>query len=81
MTLEAEDRELFDKLNTLMQHGLNEASALNFFSLLTVAEYDRLIALCEQGAFGLSDQVCGKLVTILQKLREVKARVSHVQHT
>lgn len=72
--MDVQDQELMQKLDELVRSGLNESAAIQFFAMLSISEYDRLIIIFKDaGVSGLPEQTRRKLVMILEKLRMAKA--------
>ena len=72
--MEERDKPLLDRFSELMKNGVNEQRAIQFFAVLSVSEYDRLIELfAHEQDIGFPETVRRKIVTILQKLRMAKA--------
>jgi len=66
-----EDKKLFEKFEEMMKNTPNESEALDFWSKLSIEEYDRLIFLFEQGEIkGMPEKIRLKLVVFFKKVKE-----------
>ena len=66
-----EDKKLFEKFEEMMKDIPSENEALDFWSKLSIEEYDRLIFLFEQGEIeGMPEKIRLKLVVFFEKVKE-----------
>jgi len=71
LSMTNEDKELFKKFEEMMANRPSEKETLDFWSKLSVEEYDRLIHLFEQGEIdGMPENVRLKLVVFFKKIKE-----------
>ncbi|MEA1936514.1 MAG: hypothetical protein U9N04_00140 [Patescibacteria group bacterium] len=71
-----EDKKLFEKFEEMMKSMPSENEALDFWSKLSVVEYDRLIYLFEQNKIDkMSENIRLKLVVFFKKVKERLAQV------
>lgn len=66
-----EDKKLFEKFEEMMKNIPSESEALEFWSKLSVEEYDRLIYLFERNEIeGMPEKIRLKLVVFFRKVKE-----------
>ncbi len=66
-----EDKKLFEKFEEMMKNTPSESEALDFWSKLSIEEYDRLIFLFKQGEIeGMPEKIRLKLVVFFEKVKE-----------
>ena len=66
-----EDKKIFEKFEEMMKNKPSESEALEFWSKLSIAEYDRLIYLFEQGEIeGMPEKIRLKLIVFFGKVKE-----------
>ncbi len=66
-----EDKKLFEKFEEMMKNIPSESEALEFWSKLSVEEYDRLIYLFERDEIeGMPEKIRLKLVVFFRKVKE-----------
>ena len=65
-----EDKNLFQKFQTIMNNKVDNETAIQFFSQLNLNEYNRLIELFENNDFpDIKTETKNKVLLILNRLR------------
>ena len=71
MQLNNEDKKLYEKFERMMKNKPSESEALEFWSKLSIAEYDRLIYLFEQNEIDrVPKEIRLKLAVFFKKIKE-----------
>jgi len=71
--MDDKDKELYDKIETRVLDGLDESNAIDFFTKLSIGEYDRLIRLFQDPEKKvLPEKVQTNLVNIFRTLKQAK---------